>query len=144
MILQVFDFDLRHLFGREVEDLFREQLQDDHIVFTEGEVGFGRLDQFSNEVWPVVRPLLLEDLRRELVVPRNLKRGQPYLHQCKVQLVYIGLLLPHRGFIRRHFDRDTNNKVPDTLKERVEIRDVGHKRSAYLVSAHLVAISIVL
>lgn len=46
LVLEALRFGLRHLLGGEVEDLLGQQLEDNHVVFAEGEVGFGRLYEF--------------------------------------------------------------------------------------------------
>jgi len=35
----MFNFRLRHLLSREVEDLFRQKLEDDHVVLAKGKIG---------------------------------------------------------------------------------------------------------
>jgi len=43
----VLGLGLGHLFRRVVEDLFREEFEDDHVVFAEREGGFGRGDDLN-------------------------------------------------------------------------------------------------
>ena len=56
-VLEVFRFRLGHLARAEVEDLFAEQLEDDHVVLAQRLVGLGRPDDVRDETLPVLRPL---------------------------------------------------------------------------------------
>jgi len=47
LVLEVLGLGLGHLFRRVVEDLFREEFEDDHVVFAEREGGFGRGDDLN-------------------------------------------------------------------------------------------------
>ena len=62
LVFQVFRLRLGHMLSREVEDLLGEQLQDNHVVLAEEKVGLGRLHEFWDKSWPIMRPLLLKDL----------------------------------------------------------------------------------
>lgn len=57
-------FDLGHLSTGEIEDLFTEQLQNHHIVLTKALAGATCSDDVTDEGGPVLRPLLLQDLRK--------------------------------------------------------------------------------
>ena len=47
-----------------MEDL-PQQLQNDHIILTEGFTGLAGTDQFTDECWPVVGPFIFDNLRHK-------------------------------------------------------------------------------
>lgn len=50
-----------HLVGRVVKDFFGEKAEDNHIVLADGQVRPTGGNNFVDEGWPVMGPLLLED-----------------------------------------------------------------------------------
>jgi hypothetical protein len=62
LVLEVLRLGLGQLLGGEVEDLFGEKLENDHVVLAERQVRLRRVHELRDEVGPVVRPLLLQDL----------------------------------------------------------------------------------
>lgn len=70
--------DLSHLATGEIKDLLAEQLEDDHVVLTKALAGATRPDNVADEGGPVLRPLLLEDLRTQ--VTRHEEQSRCHLH----------------------------------------------------------------
>lgn len=70
-VFQVLGFDLSHLSTGEVEHLLAEQLQDDHVVLAEALACAACSHNVADERWPVLRPLLLQDLGRKSVKEIN-------------------------------------------------------------------------
>ena len=60
-ILQVFGLGGCHLVLREIEDFFRQQPEDGHVILADSKTGMAGADDLVDEGWPVVWPLLLED-----------------------------------------------------------------------------------
>ena len=54
--------DLSHLSTGEVEHLLTEQFEDGHVVLTEALTGAARTHNVTDEVGPVLGPLLFQDL----------------------------------------------------------------------------------
>jgi len=67
LVLKLLNFDLRHLLGRVIEHLLREQAENNHVVFAECKISFARLHEFRDKCGPIVWPLLLENLVISLV-----------------------------------------------------------------------------
>lgn len=65
--LEVPRLDRGHLVLREVEDLFRQQAENCHVVFTDGEAGVARLNDLVDECGPVVWPFLLQNRDQDQV-----------------------------------------------------------------------------
>ncbi len=59
--LEVLNLGCRHLVGRVVEDLLRQETKDGQVVLADGEAGAARRDNLVDERRPVVGPFLLED-----------------------------------------------------------------------------------
>ncbi len=95
-LFQILGLGLSHLARREVEDLLAEQLQNFHIVLTDGLVGATRAHQLAYERGPVLRPLELE-----------------YLNQNQVQFVQVGLLFLECDLIGRVFDYQAHDVLFD-------------------------------
>ena len=65
---QSFSLRRRHLFRAKLEDLLRQELEDDHVVLADGEIRLRRCDDFGDEGRPVVGPAavsVVETMRRE-------------------------------------------------------------------------------
>ena len=75
-VLEVFGFRLGHLARAEVEDLFAEQLEDDHVVLAEALVGLAGADDIGDERLPVFGPFTFQDLRgkRPLLPPAKINK----------------------------------------------------------------------
>ena len=57
------DFGLQKV-NTKMEDL-PQQLQNDHIILTEGFTCLAGTNQFTDECWPVVRPFILDNLHHK-------------------------------------------------------------------------------
>mmetsp|Transcript_48320 Transcript_48320/g.114984 ORF Transcript_48320/g.114984 Transcript_48320/m.114984 type:complete len:515 (+) Transcript_48320:2151-3695(+) len=66
-LLEAFDLARRQLLQRELEHLLRQELEDLHVVAAERLVRLARLDNLRDEVLPVVRPLLFQNLDEDEV-----------------------------------------------------------------------------
>jgi hypothetical protein len=84
------------LLSRVVEDLFGEEFEDDEVVLAKVHVVLRGGDNLGDEVWPVVRPLLLENLNED-----------------EVELSEVGLLRPEGRVVGGGVDDDLDDKVAD-------------------------------
>lgn len=62
LVFEVLGLGLSHLLRRVVKDLFRQELEDRHVVFAERDISLAVLDDLGDKGRPVVRPFLFEDL----------------------------------------------------------------------------------
>jgi hypothetical protein len=56
------DFSLCHFACRKVEHLLTQELENDHVVFTQTLVGSTGVGDFGDERVPISRPFLFDDL----------------------------------------------------------------------------------
>lgn len=59
--LEVSSLNGGHLILGEIKNLFRQKSKDGHVVFANGETGMARGNDLVDKIWPVMRPLLLQN-----------------------------------------------------------------------------------
>lgn len=82
---------------RIVENFFRQQPQNSHVVLADRQTRMAGRDDFVDKCWPVVRPFLLEDR-----------------YKNKVELVQEGSLGFERLLRGRALDDKVHNKIANT------------------------------
>lgn len=96
-------FDLSNLATGKIKHLFTQQFQDDHVVLAEALTGPAGSHNIADERWPVLRPLLFQDLQREAATHETHGKGTDFTVRFKMVQTLAYLNKNHIQFSNIHF-----------------------------------------